>query len=234
MESKEIVKEVNRIVSNVNVDLSDFYESLRNDVALTKAKAQSVTDRSRKVKPCPILEEIPEISESDRQIAISTIKNIEKVVKDNKEDFVGVDISERGDDKGSSESGGDEGRETTLINVGIPKWVQELENSVKSKLKRKKKREYFDVEGLVRGVTRKKKERGMKRIDYVYFLLDVSGSMSGFSYKGVPLLALFASYIPAIAKKYEGLWVQVDGGERLREFSTSAQTPQPYQNTECN
>jgi hypothetical protein len=28
--------------------------------------------------------------------------------------------------------------------------------------------------------------------------------------------------------------VQIDGGEQLRQFSTSAQTPQPYQNTKWN
>jgi hypothetical protein len=213
MESREIFNEVNRIASGVNNELNDYYESLRNSIALNKAKAQSATDKSRKVRPCPILNEIKDITETDRQMAISTIKSIEKVIRENKDDYGGVDVSERGDDTGSSESGSDIGRETTLINVGMPKWIQEIENSVKSKLTRVKKREYFDVEGLMRGVTRKKKEKGMKRIDYVYFLLDVSGSMIGFSYKGVPLITLFASYVPAIAKKFEGLWLQVDGGK---------------------
>jgi len=213
MEAKEILKDVNSIVSKVNIDLSDYYKTLKTDVALQKAKAQSVKDISRKVKACPILEEVREISESQRQVAISTVQAIKDIVKNNKTDFDAVDISDRGDDKGSSESGDGKGYEEKIVNVGMPKWVQEIENSVKSKFKRIKKREYFDVEGLFRGVTRKKKEKGMKKIDYVYFLLDVSGSMSGFSYKGVPLKNLLASYIPPIAKKYEGQYVQVDGGK---------------------
>jgi len=222
MTSKEITADVNRIVAGVNNDLADFYNSLRKDVAKSKAKAQSVKDNSRKVKACPVIQEVQEISEDDRQIAMSTIKGIEKVVKNNKDDFQGVDISERGNDSGSRDSGGDDAYVTPLINVGIPKWIQELKNSVKSKLKRIKKREYFDVEGLVRGVTRKKKERGMKRIDFVYFLLDVSGSMEAFSYKGVPLKALLASYIPAVAKSIgDGMWIQVDGGKVIPQELSS-------------
>jgi hypothetical protein len=214
MDSKEIIKDVNAITSRVNSELSDFYKTLKDNVALKKAKAQSVSDNSRAVRSCPILNEIQEgISEEDRQVAISTVKNIKDFVKKRKDDFIGVDIEDRGDDTGSRESGDGTGRETALINVGVPKWVQELENSVKSKFKRIKKREYFDVEGLHRGVTRKKKEKGMKKVDYVYFLLDVSGSMDAFSHRGVGLKALFASYIPPIAKKFDGQYVQVDGGQ---------------------
>jgi predicted metal-dependent peptidase len=35
--------------------------------------------------------------------------------------------------------------------------------------------------------------------------------MSGFSYKGVNLKALLASYVPPFAKKFQGKWIQVDG-----------------------
>lgn len=211
--SGEILKEVNQIVSKVNADLSEYYKTLKTDVALRKAKAQSVRDISRKVMPCPIVEELKKnLTESKRQIAASTIEKFKKIIKKNKSDFETVDISERGDDKGSSESGDGTGSEEAIVNVGIPKWVKEIENSIKSKFIRVKRRDYFDVEGLFRGVTRKKKDKGMKKINYVYFLLDVSGSMEGHRYKGVPLKNWFASYIPPIAKKYEGQYVQVDGG----------------------
>ncbi|HRA74471.1 MAG TPA: hypothetical protein PLB11_16790, partial [Flavobacterium sp.] len=186
-------------------------ESLKNDVAMNKAKAKSGKDNSRQVKVCPIIQQIEPMSESERQIATSTIANIEKVVKDNPNEFGGKDISETSYTGGSKGTGDGTGRETELISVGMPKWIQEIENSVKAKFKRKKKREYFDVEGLVRGVTRKKKEMGMKRIDYVYFMLDVSGSMRWNTFKGHKLLDLFASYIPPMAKRFEGMWVQVDG-----------------------
>ncbi len=208
--SKEVTEKINNIAKKVNKELAEFYNRLDNVVAMSKAKVQSVKDNSRQVKPCGIAEQIEEISEEDRQIAISTVKGIESDVIKNKREFDYIDLSERGMDKGSKGSG-DESDEVQLVSVGVPKWIQELERSVKSKLKRVKKREYFDAEALHRGITRKAKERGMKKVDYVYFLLDVSGSMSNFSYKGIPLLALLASYIPAIAKKYDGLWMQVDG-----------------------
>ena len=211
MDSKEIYNKVNQISSKVNDELSDFYNSLKDDVTKIKAKAKSGTDRSRVVRECPILEQIEPINEEQRQTVISTVRNIRDFIKENPNDFQGVDVSERGDDLGSKESGREYGIESKIINVGIPKWVQELENSVKAKLERVKKREYFDVEGLIRGVTRKKKEKGMKRIDYVYFLLDVSGSMEGYSYRGINLKKLLASYVPAIAKKFKGMWLQVDG-----------------------
>jgi hypothetical protein len=215
--ANEILTAANSIVSGVNTEISDFYNSLRDSVATDKAKAKTGKDNSRKVKSCPIINQIEEISETDREVAISSIKNIEKVIVENKEEFAMVDISNIDYTGGSKDSGGDEGRKVELVDVGIPKWVQEIERSVKSKLKRIKKREYFDVEGLVRGVTRKKKERGMKRVDYVYFMLDVSGSMSYSSYKGKPLLTILASYIPSIAKKFDGLWVQVDGDQVITD-----------------
>ena len=213
MDSNEANILANKVVSKANEELYDFYRKLKEDVALTKAKAQTVTDRSKMVSapPCPILEEIKPISETDRQVGMSVVKEITDYIKKNASDFQGVDISERGDDKGSKESGNDYGEESQLVNVGVPKWIQELENSVKSKLQRVTKREYFDVEGLTRGSLRKKKEKGSKKKDYVYFLLDVSGSMDGYSYKGVNLKALLASYVPPFAKKFQGKWIQVDG-----------------------
>ena len=213
MDSKELTQKVNAIASKVNRELSDFYEKIDSSIAIDKAKAQSAKDISREVKPCGIAEHIEEISEEDRQIAMSTVKGIETHVVNNQADFNFVDIAGREYTGGSKESGDEDGRKVPLVNVGMPRWVQELEKSVKSKLKRVTKREYFDPEGLIRGIARKKKERGMKRVDYVYFLLDVSGSMSYYSYKGIPLLSLLASYVPAIAKKYDGLWMQVDGDQ---------------------
>ena len=142
MDSIEITKKVNEIASNVNKDLSEYYERLDKVVNMAKAKAQSAKDVSREVKPCGIAEQIEEISEEDRQIAISTVKGIESEAVKNQSDFGYIDLSERGQDRGSKGSGSDVDA-VPLINVGVPKWVQELERSVKSKLKRVKKREYF-------------------------------------------------------------------------------------------
>ena len=211
MDSREITATVNNIASSVNSELNDFYESLRNDVALKNAKMQSVKDSSRRVKACPVLNEIPKMTETERQIAMSVTKNIEKVVVDNRNDFEGVDVSETSYTGGSKDSGGNEGTETVIINVGIPQWILDIKQSVKSAFKRVKRREWFDEEGLVRGLTRKKKEHGMKRIEYVYFVLDVSGSMSWTKFRGVDLIIWFASYIPSVAKMYSGRYVQVDG-----------------------
>jgi hypothetical protein len=214
MESKEANVLANKIVSVANEELYQFYRKIKEDVALTKAKGQKVTDRSKVATPaCPTLEPILEnpIGETERQTGMSVVKELTDYIKKNADDFQGVDISERGDDKGSKDSGSEIGKDTKIVNVGSPKWIQELENSVKSKLERVTRREYFDVEGLTRGLTRRKKEKGSKRKDYVYFLLDVSGSMDGFSYRGINLKALLASYVPAIAKKFKGKWIQVDG-----------------------
>jgi hypothetical protein len=212
MQSKEVTQKVNEITRTVNKELADYYNRLDKIVSIAKAKAQSVTDTSREVKPCGIAQQVEDLSEEDRQVALSTVKGIETDVIKDKEEYGYVDIYGREYTGGSTDSG-EEGRKVELVNVGIPKWVQEIQKSISSKLKRVTKREWFDVEGLHRGVTRKKKERGMKKTDYLYFLLDVSGSMSYYSYKGVPLLALLASYVPSVAKKYDGLWMQVDGGQ---------------------
>jgi hypothetical protein len=213
MDSNEANRLANKVVSKANEELYDFYRKLKEDVAMTKAKAQTVSDRSKIISapPCPILEEIKPISETERQVGMSVVKEITDYIKKNASDFQGVDISERGDDKGSKEVGSDYGYETKVVDVGVPKWVQELENSVKSKMQRVTKREFYDAEGLTRGLLRKKKEKGNKRKDYVYFLLDVSGSMDSYSWRGINLKALLASYIPPFAKKFKGKWIQVDG-----------------------
>ena len=107
MDSNEANRLANKVVSKANEELYDFYRKLKEDVALTKAKAQTVTDRSKMASapPCPILEEIKPISETDRQVGMSVVKEITDYIKKNPSDFQGVDISERGDDKGSKESG---------------------------------------------------------------------------------------------------------------------------------
>ncbi|MBK7362971.1 MAG: VWA domain-containing protein [Micavibrio sp.] len=216
MDSKEALKEVNRIAIGVNAELSDFYETLKNNIAETKAKAKYGTDKSREVKACPIIQQIDDDvldDEEERQKSISTQKSIEKVIRENPNDF-NIDVPEDDFYGGSKGSGEGVGRAVQINILGIPKWMQDIESAVKAKFERKKKRDWFDVEALVRGSTRKRKEMGMRRTDYVYFLLDVSGSMEYAGYKGRSLLSIFASYIPPMAKRFKsGMWVQVDGGD---------------------
>lgn len=215
MESVDIINKVNEITNNVNKGLESFYQKISESISKSTSK-QEVVDKSkivkRDIKPSDIVSHIPDLTEIEREKAISVVKDITQEISANKAEYGFVDIGDRGDDRGSKESGDGTG-EVKLISVGRPKWFDELDKGIANVFKRYKKREYFDVEGLFRGVTRKKVEKGMKRKNYLYLMLDVSGSMAAYSYKGVPLVALFASYLPPIVKKYEGAFIQVDGRE---------------------
>lgn len=223
MTNKEINEKLNEISGRVNKELESFYKQLNDNLQKKKTEIKA-RDKSqvveRKPKVANIVGEIPEMNDIQREEAMSVVKDITQEIQSNKAQYGNIDLGDRGDDRGSLESGEGTG-EVQLISIGRPFFFDELDKGIANVFKRVKKREYFDVEGLFRGVTRKKKEKGLKRKNYLYLMLDVSGSMGSYSYKGVPLVALFASYLPPMIKKYDGLFVEVDGDEvKDTEFRT--------------
>lgn len=223
MDSAEIRKRLNEISSNINKELDSFYSKLENALDKKKSK-EKAKDKSRvvdrKPKASQIAENIPDLTAIEREQAMSVIKDVTQEIANNKPDYGYVDLAGRGQDAGSKEVGEGTGV-VELIDIGRPSWLDELAKGIAKVFRRITKRQYFDVEGLVRGVTRKSKEKGLKRKNYMYMMLDVSGSMSSYSYKGTPLVSLFASYLPAMVSRYDGCFVEVDGDEvKMTEFKT--------------
>lgn len=99
-----------------------------------------------------------------------------------------------------------ERKRTELPMIGTPPWVRELKGIVKNfgKAKRRRGRDYYDIESLVRNIPEKQPEKKLKRQDYLFTILDTSGSMLGSSETGRTYLAEMSKYIIPIAKEFDG------------------------------
>ena len=122
-------------------------------------------------------------------------------------------ISTSSTDISSGGEGGSERGYVHLAPMGTPKWVKELKEITKGFVRGKKQRskEYYDPEDLIRGVLSKQSAKKTKREQYVYTVLDTSGSMSSSSGVGrVSFLELMMKQIPPIVREYEGEVVLCD------------------------
>jgi len=105
--------------------------------------------------------------------------------------------------------GGDAGEEegtVTFVDLAKPAWV----NLIKTDLKdwqyseRETSKDWYDVEDLIRGVERKERAKKHEPKDYVYTLLDTSGSMMGTGKDGKTYLEILGGYIPYIVGSFAG------------------------------
>lgn len=213
MELNEIINELNSISKSVDKELQELYSSLRKQ---KEKKQKSKTDASKVISRSPQVADIsgivPDLDAIEKQNAQSILKDITNEIKNNKADYGHIDLRDRGDDMGSKGAGEGTG-EVTLLKIGRPDWFDLLDKGIARAFKRVKRKEWFDTEALNRGLIRKQKSMGLKPKNYVFLLLDVSGSMSSYSYKGTPLVELFASYLPPMVMNYDGSFIEVDGDE---------------------
>lgn len=114
-----------------------------------------------------------------------------------------------------SSGGGESGqfRRIYLPEIGVPKWVKELNGLVKGMIGGKKKRgkEYYDPEDLVRGVLSKQPEKVVKKEQFVFTVLDTSGSMGQSTETGISFLQLMMNQIPPIVREFQGEVIMCDG-----------------------
>ena len=213
MELNEIINELNSISKSVDKELQELYSSLRKQ---KEKKQKSKTDASKVISRSPQVADIsgivPDLDAIEKQNAQSILRDITNEIKNNKADYGHIDLRDRGDDIGSKGAGEGTG-EVTLLKIGRPDWFDLLNKGIAKAFKRVKRKEWFDTEALNRGLIRKQKSMGLKPKNYVFLLLDVSGSMGSYSYKGTPLVELFASYLPPMVMNYDGSFIEVDGDE---------------------
>jgi predicted metal-dependent peptidase len=96
--------------------------------------------------------------------------------------------------------------------MGKPKWFKYLKNIVKSfgRPTRKRGRDYYDIESLVRNVPEKESVRQKKRGELVFTIIDTSGSMTMSANSGRTYMQELGKYIPKIVEDYDGEVIVID------------------------
>jgi len=157
-------------------------------------------------RTCGTMRKVKKISSVDKKKGREKLIQIEEEIKDLPTAYpeaagaIGHAHSSEGTQMG-------ERKKANLPIIGTPPWVRALKGIVKNfgKAKRRRGREYHDIESLVRGMPEKQSERKLKRQDYLYTIMDTSGSMLAESPTGRTYLDEMAKYIIPIAREFDGI-----------------------------
>jgi len=213
---KELRKEYRDLVSEVKGRLSDILHPMENSNERYWQKHNKVNIKN--IPVCGTLERQPELDAGDKIVADTESNVIKQIIKNNKINYADLHEMTNESMRGSGGSG-DMGYEIEPSNVGIPKWVKELQSDLRVFRGRQKTKEDYDFESMVRGLPRKQKAKKNLREKSLFILLDTSGSMFGRSSRGHSIIELVAGYILPIAKKFSGeLWF-VDSGDASEKVS---------------
>ncbi len=206
---EEMNQSYNDIVTNVNSSLSDLLSEIKKGLDDYWQDNNSVN--TAKSKPCGILDRQPEISEGDRITGQGVVDDITAEVRDNPIDYGNLrEIAAKGTPgRGTGSTRG----KIRLPEIDEePAWISELETEINVFKRRGKTKSYYDPLELSRGIPAKEREKKLLKEKSLWILLDVSGSMFSYSYKGKSIIELLASYIPPIANQFEGELWQIDQG----------------------
>ena len=173
-------------------------------------KAGEIQEDGVIYEPCGTSKHVPDLDPVDLEKAMQKMDEIGKQVDENPFDY-----PDAAQVRGTNQPGtgaGDAREKVTLPVIGKPKWFKELKGLVKAfgKPMRKRGREYYDIESLVRNVPEKEAARVKKRDDYVFTIVDTSGSMTFKSKSGRTFMEELSKYIPPIVAEYEGEVLVID------------------------
>lgn len=211
----EYIKKANQVISELNKEVESFISSIKQKAREESANKvpqdlQKFVDKSTVMPGCPISENVPKMTEGERNEAQGLIERLKQDITKEPHKFLDTQRGEDREFTGGSKDAGNQSRAIRLIYLQEPDWFKQIK-AFCSNYKKSQGKEYFDEEMMVRGRLSKKKEKTKVRDESLYVLLDVSGSMWYYTYKGIPLIQLMASYMPSFAKKFSGFFVQSDG-----------------------
>lgn len=224
---KSLVEQANAVISELSIEISDFVQAIKDKSKKEKEiplDVQKYIDKSSLYEPCPIIQAQENLTEEQQITAVTLAESIKQDITKDPYKFSSVNDDRTSIGEGSNDSGDGVGRVIDTIVVVEPLWMKEIMIFCKN-YKKGKSREYFDIEMMMRGRLSKKKSKLKTKDDSLYVMVDVSGSMEHYSYKGVPMLVIMATYIPIIAQRFDGWWVQTDGDiprlSPLKELKTN-------------
>lgn len=205
---KETQKEYHKTIKSMNKDLKGIFDELYKQ---STERMDSITpvNWSEYVPPCGITERAEGLTEEQIRDADTIVDNVVTQIMDNPDDYPIIESQVPPTEKGTAGTGAgtDVGR-VPMMQVEYPEWLRKITSSLKGFYTRKKGRKGLDYEELIKGIFRKPKTKMKRQDDALYVFMDTSGSMWGYTdHYGTPLLKLFSSFFPQIAKKYDGeIW----------------------------
>jgi hypothetical protein len=166
-------------------------------------------------EPCGTFEEIPDLDPVEIADAQKSTENIVTEVEENPFEY--PEASEARGQNAPGDGLGESREKITLASIGKPAWVRELKGLVKGygKPTRKRSKDYYDIESLVRGVPEKESAKKKKRGDLVFTIVDTSGSMMQRSVTGQTYLKELMKYVQPIVEDYDGEVVIGDVAPRV-------------------
>jgi len=176
------------------------------DSAFGKADDSGIVHR-----PCGVSKKVPKLDPVDIQEATQKTDEIIQKVRENPFKYPEI-ARQQGESIGRGDGAGDNAERRPLVRIGKPKWFRQLKNLVKNfgKPKRRRSREYYDIESLVRNVPEKEPAKKKERGELVFTLLDTSGSMNSQTSTGRTYMDEMGKYIPQIVSDYDGAVYQID------------------------
>lgn len=218
MEYKEKLKKYDNIIENLNDSLEGLVGRLQKDIDTFNKKDMPVSSAapppcgSIKRNPFTPGEDLTADELRDLKDVDESIDNIVEELAQNKIKFPGADsvIPEKPNPPGRGQRGTTSGV-YELPFFGTPPWMDEIESGVgKMFTEPTIRRKGIDYESaqtyLPQGIfiSRKPKVKSLKKNKEIYIILDQSYSMEMYKYKGYNFLELLGSFIPELAKKYDG------------------------------
>ena len=217
MDYKEKNIKYNNIINSLNDKLEGLVGRLKTDINSYNKKNNPIS--SAAPPSCGSLEKNAYAPDADMTIdelddlrqAQNEVDNIiEELAKDTIRFPEGSSLIPEDSQAGSGGTGNMDG----LMKVpffGRPKWFDEIEAgvgemfgepvSIKKGIDYESAQTYLDQKIFI---SRRPRLRTQRQTKEIYALLDTSGSMSFFMYKGIPFLKLLGSFIPTLAQEYDG------------------------------
>lgn len=217
MTIEELQSEYDRLLSEAKDVTSPIFDRLTGNPSPAQAK-ESMSEGIIH-KPCGVKKRVPKLDPVQLDKARESQEQIEKEVRENPFEF--PDAAKQLGEQKAGDVTGDKRQRIALPQIGQPKWVKELKSLVKGfgKPKRKRGREYYDIESLVRNVPEKEAAKKKMRTPLVFTILDTSGSMTQRSQgESRSILEEMAKFVPPIVSDYDGT-IYIADAEIKEKFS---------------
>ena len=206
MEYEDKKEEYNRIMSDMGKNLKPIFDRMI-EAARDNIESRTSTDYTNYVPPCGITSRNVPLTEEQIQDAEKIVNTAVSSIMDATEDYPEIvnQIPQRVREMADRGEGGNEWQRVRMQELEFPEWLEEIESSVGGYFSSVKGRKGLDWEEMIKGRISKAKDRLIREDNALYVFIDTSGSMSfNTDENGVPLIKLFASYLPTIASKYKG------------------------------
>ena len=208
MSLESFQKKYDKILNEAKDITSPIIDRLSGNPSPEEAK--QATDDGIIHRPCGVSKRVPKLDPVQLDKAKKKQEEITTQVDNNP--FKYPDAAKARGDNSPGHGTGTSREKVSLPTMGKPSWFKELKRLVKGfgKPTRKRGREYYDIESLVRNVPEKEAAKKKMRGDLVFTIVDTSGSMLAKAETGRTYMQEMAKYVPQIVEDYDGFVMVID------------------------